>query len=154
GAFQAPVLGLAAVNVADTALADMIVALVVVRPIQSRDSSAHGVGQAVEDTIEFHVGPVAARGRVGFVGGELRYQEGIAERVTYPAVSVTGRTIPGLGEMGRVSDARAVARERASDRAFDQVRAADALWTDSLRYVAQRGREVTPGVYEYLLTLV
>jgi hypothetical protein len=154
GAFGTSVLALAAINVADTTLADMIVALVVVRPVQSRDSSAHGVGQAVEDTIEFHVGPVAARGRMGFVGGELRYPEGIAERLAYPAASVTGRTIPRLGEMGRVSDARAVARERAADNEREQERAADVLRTDSLRYFARLVREVSPGTYEHELTLV
>jgi hypothetical protein len=144
----------AAINVADTALADMIVALVVVGRAPTRDTSAHAVGVAVEDTIEYHVGPVAARGRAGFVGGNLRYPEGVVERIAYPAASIIGRTIPRLGEMGRVSDARAVARERAWDSSFEQVRAADALWTDSLQYFAQRGREVTPGVHEYQLTLV
>jgi hypothetical protein len=153
-AFGMPTLGWAAINVADTALDDMIVALVVIRPIPMKDSSAHGVGQAIEDTIEYHVGPVAARGRAGFVGGELRYPEGIAERITYPAASISGRAIPRVGEVQRVSDARAVARERAANHEREQERAGDVLWTDSLRYFARLVREVTPGTYEHELTLV
>jgi hypothetical protein len=104
---DANALAWAAINVGDTTLTDMVVALVVVGPASVLDPSTHGAARAVEDTIEYHVGPVAARGRVGFVGAELRYGEAIVERISYPAARVTGRVIPPKGEMGRVSQARA-----------------------------------------------
>lgn len=150
----------AAINVADTALTDMVVALVVAGPGSNSDEAVRS-GRIVEDTVEYHVGRVPARGRVGFVGGSVGYRESVVERISYPASAVTGRAIPRLGSTRRVSRAHAiereqlaVQRERTSDSLFEQARTADVLWTDSLRYIAQRGRQVTPGVYEYQLTLV
>lgn len=99
----------AAVNIADTTLTDMIVALVVVGP-GSNSAEAVRSGRVVEDTIEYHVGPVSARGRVGFVGGGLGYREVVVERISYPASAVTGRGIPRVGKVGRVSETRTVRR--------------------------------------------
>jgi len=103
-------IALAAVNVGDTTLTDMIIALVVVGPALIGDTSMHGAVPAVEDTIEYHIGPVAARGRVGFVGGELRYRENIVERISYSASAVTGRAIAPVGRVRRVSQTRTMGR--------------------------------------------
>jgi hypothetical protein len=100
----------AAINVADTTLADMVVALVVVGPASGSDTALHGAGLAAEDTLEYRVGAVAARGRAGFVGGGLRCGERIVERLAYPATRVAGRAIPPVGEWKRVSRAHAMER--------------------------------------------
>jgi hypothetical protein len=93
----------AAVNTADTALTDMIIALVVVRGSHPRAASPAQPGDLIEDTLEYRVGRVEPHAWVGFAGGSIAANE-IVERVSYPAGRIAGRPIPTLGTVARVSE--------------------------------------------------
>ena len=141
----------AAINTADTALADMMVALVVLKPVDPTAGSATRMGTLIEDTLEYHVGPVPARGRVGVVGNAPRYREGIAERISYPAARVTGRRVAPPGGRIRVSEVR---REQAEEAEAAQRRASQPFSTDAEWYTARRGPQIRPGAFAYDITIV
>ena len=141
----------AAINTADTALADMLVALVVLQRVDASGGSASQAGTAIEDTLAYHVGPVPAHGRVGLAGDAPRYREAIVERISYPATRAVGRPVAPRGGMMRVGDAR---RERAEEVESTRRRESQPFSTDADWYTARRERQVRPGVFTYAITIV
>ena len=143
----------AAINTADTALTDMIIGLVTVRISDAPRGAATTAEAATEDTLEYHVGPVAPRARVGFVLETQLRLDAIVERTTYPASRITDRPLP-LGASRRVSDARRLVAEEASTHREVQRRAFEPFSTDSDSYTVLRGREIRPGVFQHSLVVV
>jgi hypothetical protein len=103
----------AALNATDSALTNMVVALVPAATSQSRDSS----GGPIVDTLEYSVGTVPAHAVVPFAGGWLKDGERIVDRTAYRSSEIKGRPIAGDGEMHRVSEAGRETRARARRRA-------------------------------------
>jgi hypothetical protein len=99
----------AAMNTTDSALTDMVVALIPAPVTRPGDSG----GAPVADTLEYLVGTVPPHAVVPFAGGWLNPGDRIVGRTAYRATEIKGRPIAGDAEMHRSSEAGRALKMRA-----------------------------------------